>query len=189
MKSTGVKFFFILIVLVVLNGCGNQPILPLSVGDQARSSPSKEIYVTEGSFDNPYRILGPVEYTLEYGFSLFSSQTDRQNQATESLKQEAVSRYGANVDAIIDLEFQESPGQDFFSPSFINARGVAIAFTTDQTEKPYPKLKRKHKKKSVKKTLTKPKSATKVKSTPKITHKEVSTKPEEPEITPSELLK
>ena len=187
MKHSGVRFFFILIAFAFLSGCGNQPIFPLSAGDQSTPYPAKEIYVTEGSFDNPYRILGPVEYTLESGFSLFSTQTDLQNQATEALKREAVSRYGTNVDAIIDLEFQENPAQDFFSSSFINARGVAIVF--DSVDKSYSKLKKKHKKKPVKKKLAKPKSLTKIKPFSKNTHKAAPVKPEEPEITPSELLK
>ena len=176
--------------LLLLVSCNSNPLTPISTFVEQSTSPypAKEIYVTEGDIADPYVSLGFVEYTLDTDLNLFSDQADLREQAIEDLKTAAVARYGAKVDAIVGVEFQESPGQGFFSPSLITVKGIAIAFKSGKSYSKY-KHKKKHKAKWTKKNASKQKSASK-KAVAKEKAKTVPKKAEEePEITPSELLK
>ncbi|MBK8816732.1 MAG: hypothetical protein IPN42_15045 [Methylococcaceae bacterium] len=187
MKFDVVRFIFVLIG--VLNGasCSNDAFTPGSIfSDQSQTQyPTKQLFVTESGISSPFTTLGPVEYTLRSDLSLFSNQSDLRNQAIENLKQIALERYGSSVDAIINIEFQESGDQEgYFSPNFTYARGIAIAYKSGTKSKSYSKSKRKHKAKSSKSIGNK----TKIPNSSK--HKTDSAEvDEELEISPSELLK
>jgi hypothetical protein len=184
MKSIVQRFIFGLVAVLQIVGCSNDPNAPFSIfpSQQTTTSPAKEIYVSEDDISNPYVVLGSVKYTLRSDFPIFSNQADLRNRAIENLKQEAVTRYGNDVDAIINLVFQESPEQDsYFSPNIIYIRGTAIAYKPGT--KTYSKPKRKHKVKVSKNT------SSKAKSSPKTLRKPVPERQDEPEITPSEMLK
>ena len=184
MKYVMAKLFFVLIVACFFTGCDNGPNAPISVfSGPSTPYPTKEIFATEGSVSNPYLILGPVEYTLSNSFSFFSGPEEIRARAVEYLKQEALARYGNKVDAIIEIEFQDGTEQGFFKPNVTYAKGLAIAFK--EAGRPRAKPKKKHKvKPTTKNSVSKPKPS--IKTTPRKTAPE---KPEEREITPSEILK
>lgn len=181
MKCIIKRFIFGLLVVLHIVACSNDPNTRFSVfsNQPAPTFPVKDIYVTEDGINNPYVILGSVEYTLKSNFPSFSNQTDLQNQAIENLKHEAVARYGAGIDAIINVVFQEIPEQEsYFPQNAIYVRGTAVAYKGDT--KSYSKPKRKHKVKT---------SKSKSKSTTNAIRKSAPDEQEEPEITPSEMLK
>ncbi|WP_411727903.1 hypothetical protein, partial [Methyloglobulus sp.] len=125
----------------------------------------------EGRVNKPYIALGPIEYTLKWYDYFFVGQVELRNQAVDYLKQEALARYGDQVDAIIDVEVEESLEK---GSNVTHVREIAISFKHETKHKAEPSKKGRHKAKSAKNTLrkTKPRS-----------------KPQEREITPSEILK
>jgi hypothetical protein len=183
MKYVVSRIFFVLFVALFVVSCGNNPFAPSAAifTDRSVSSyPTKEILITEGDADSPYTTLGPIEYTLISDFSIFAGQADLRNQAIDYLKQKAKATYGNRVDAIIDIEFQENTEEGYFGPSNTSVKGIAIAFKSGA--KALAKPKTKHKAKSSKHNTSKAKS---------VSNAARKTKPnsQEPEITPSEILK
>ncbi len=184
MKYVAYRFIFVLVGALFMASCSNDPSTPFSFyPDQSTPAyPTKNIHVTEGGINSPYTALGPVEYTLTSNFPAFSDPPTLRYQAIENLKQAAVARFGPRVDAIINVQLQENLEQSgYFSPATIYARGIAIAYK-DGT-KPYSKSKRKHKVKSSKS------SAGKAKSSDKSPRKPAPDEQDDPQITPSEMLK
>lgn len=183
MKYVVSRIFFVLFVALFVVSCGNNPFAPSAsiFTDQSVSSyPTKEILITEGGVDSPYTTLGPIEYTLISDLSIFAVQADLRNQAIDYLKQKARNRYGNVVDAIIGIEFQESTEEGYFAPSITSVKGIAIAFKSGAKANAKPKTK--HKAKSSKHNKSKAKSANNA-------SRKTKSDPQEPEITPSEILK
>ncbi len=192
MKFSVEKFIIALMGTMLITSCSNDSFSPPSIftDQSAASYPVKNIFATEGDISSPYITLGNVEYTLQSNFAFFSDQSSLHNQAIEKLKQEAVARYGDRVDAIINLEFQDSGEQSgYFSPTLTYVRGLAIAYKETGGARPYSKTKRKHKGKSTKSSPAKTKSPRNTPAPSRSTPAKSSPDMEEPEITPSELLK
>lgn len=183
MKYVVSRIFLVLFVALFVVSCSNNPFAPSAsiFTDPATSPyPTKGILIIEGDSDSPYITLGPIEYTLISDLSIFAGQTDLRNQAIDYMKQKARNRYGNRVDAIIGIEFQESTEDGYFAPSITSVKGIAIAFKSE--EKALAKPKTKHRAKSSRHNTSKAKSANNASR---------KTKPnsQEPEITPSEILK
>lgn len=192
MKFSVEKFITVLMGVALITGCSNDSFSPSSIftDQSATSYPAKNIFATEGDIASPYTPLGNVEYTLQSNFPIFSDQSALRSQAIEKLKQEAVTRYGDKVDAIINLEFQESAEQNgYFSPTLTYVRGLAIAYKETGGTRPYSKTKRKHKAKSIKSSPVKTKPPRNAPIPSRNTSTKSAPEMEEPEITPSELLK
>jgi len=182
MKHTALRLLFFFFIALQVVSCSNNPFTYPSVFTDESTSPypSREIFVLEGDLDKPYTTLGPIDYTLRNDFSFFSGQEGLHSEAVTYLKQAALARYGNKVDAIINLEFQDSTEEGFFSPSITYVRGIAVAIKSESES--FNKPKRKYKAKSHKKYPSK------TKSTNNVIHKPKS-KAAEPEITPEEMLK
>ncbi|MEQ1740125.1 MAG: hypothetical protein ABL884_09465 [Methyloglobulus sp.] len=183
MKYVVSRIFFVLFVALLVVSCGNNPFAPSASIFTDPSTPpysTQEILITEGGVDSPYTTLGPIEYTLKSDLSIFAGQTDLRYQAIDYLKQNARNRYGDGVDAIIGIEFQESIEEGYFGSSITSVKGIAIAFKSGTKANAKPKTK--HKAKSSKHNISKAKSANN-------TSRKTKPNSQEPEITPSEILK
>ena len=183
MKYTVSRMFFVLFVALSVVSCGNNPFAPsasIFTDPSTPPYPTKEILITEGGVDSPYTTLGSVEYTLSSDLSIFADQTELRYQAIDYLKQKAWNRYGNRVDAIIGIEFQESTEEGYFGSSITSVKGIAIAFKSGAKANAKPK--KKHKAKASKNNLSKSKSSNN-------TSRKTKPDPQEPEITPSEILK
>lgn len=98
---------------------------------------SKEVLINNERYKRPYAVLGPVEYTLKKNTSFFTSQLDLREEAIESLKIEALARYGQTVDAIVDVQVMENSWQNNGDKlNVTHVKGIAIAFWP-VTDKPY----------------------------------------------------
>ena len=167
MKYAATRILLVFFAALVASSCSNITYKPASIiTDQTTlPNPSKEILINNGRYKRPYAILGSIEYTLKRYASIFVGQIELRNQAIALLKQEAFAKYGDQVDAIIKVKVEESTGEGYDAPlSVTHVRGIAVSF----------KPKTKHKAKSAKNTLRKTKP---------------NSKPQEREITPSEILK
>jgi hypothetical protein len=183
MKYIVSRIFLVLFVALFVVSCGNNPFAPsasIFTDPSTPPYPTQEILITEGGVDSPYTTLGPIEYTLKSDLSIFADQTDLRYQAIDYLKQNAQNRYGDRVDAIIGIEFQESTEGGYFGSSITSVKGIAIAFKSGA--KALAKPKTKHKSKSSKRNTNKAKSANNA-------SRKAKPDPQEPEITPSEILK
>lgn len=132
MKLAVIRLFLILHVLVTA-ACYPTPPSIFSSSPKA----SKEVLINNERYNKPFAILGPVEYTLRKNTSLFVSQLDLREEAIESLKVEALARYGQSVDAIVDVQVIENNLLDNKDKvNVTHVKGTAIAFWP-QTTKPY----------------------------------------------------
>jgi hypothetical protein len=182
MKSISVRFFLILLVALLSNGCHSNPSATSPALTNQDSQPTKEILISYGRYDKPYHILGPVEYILKY-YSIPDDDIELWDKAIDFLKQESLSKYGNTVDAIVDVEIEDNSEVDNAKNFYIvHAKGVAITFNTSL--KPTVKNKVKHRVRYRSKTV-KPKLK-RIKPSKK---SEAKTKVEEIEFSPSELLK
>lgn len=186
MKYSTTRIILIFFVALVASSCNSDPFSSFSIFTEQATLPysPKEILIIEGRDNNkPYITLGPIDYTLKWYTTFFVDQAELRNQAIDSLKQEALAKYGDQVDAIIDVEMEENTEGNYYAPlSITHARGIAIAFNPGR--KPLTKPKSKHKAAPSKKGTHKAKPA---KNTLRKT--KTRSKPQEREITPSEILK
>jgi hypothetical protein len=181
MKHADTRAIFILLSTLLVVGCNNNPFTTSSIFTDQTSTPypSKEILINNGSFNKPYIVLGPVEYTLKRYISIFVDQVALRNQAIAFLKQEALSSYGGKVDAISDLVVEESTEEGYDGQlSVTYVKGIAIAFKPEGNAANH---KSKHKTKSSKKNTSRKAKPSKNAS------RKVESK--ERKITQSEILK
>lgn len=177
MKYAATKILLVFFAVLVVSSCSNKTYKPASIATNQTTlpNPSTEILINNGRYNRPYTILGSIEYTLKRYASIFVGQIELRNQAIALLKQEAFAKYGDQVDAIIEVKVEESTGEGYDAPlSVTHVWGIAVSFKPKTKHKAKSAKKRPHKAKSAKNTLrkTKPRS-----------------KPQEREITPSEILR
>jgi hypothetical protein len=183
MKSPNKKVFFSFFALLIA-GCADTGMWP-NLGHSEPPPPAEEILISNEQFNKPYKILGPVEYTLKTRPTIFSSQIGIREQAIDLLKQQTYARFGDDVDAIIDTRVVENTINDSNGRlSITHIEGLAISFLGETTRlgKPAAKKSGRGKNKSAKKILI----VNKGKATKKSTGKSGA---EEIEITPEEILK
>ncbi len=180
------KLIIIFLGVFFLPSCSNDAFAPGTFSnDSGTGYARKNIFTSEGGIDTPYDVLGPVESSVTHNFPMLSNPAATRDEIIENLKQTAVSRYGANVDAIINIEIHENANQeDFFSPTITYARGLAIAYKS--AGKSYSKSKKRHKAKSSKYGATGKSKTSRYSSHKTAPEPEIE---DEPEITPEELLK
>ena len=179
-KQVVFRIFMICLMPLLCISCSNDP-FTLSSELNDLPSQAKEILINNGRYDKPYETLGPVEYTLTTNIPTSVSQIELRNQAVVFLKQEALTKYGEKVDAIINVKVVESTEENYTEKlNIIAVSGIAIAFIPEP--KPVNKQKIKSKAKSLKASPNKTKSL-------KNSASKIQTEDEDIEITPSELLK
>jgi hypothetical protein len=160
-----------------------------------QATPAEEIRINNANFNKPYKILGPVEYTLKNRPSLFTSQLDLREQAIEHLKQQTFARYGDEVDAIIDTRVEENTITDHEGNlSIVHIEGVAISFISGEAgaDKASGKSFAKRKHTTAKKIMVLKKTKPVKKLPGGAFEKPAKTKPaeeDEIEISPQEILK
>lgn len=192
MKAFSSKIFTIFLGVLFLSGCADNQLSSVLTTSNP-STPAEEILINNQQFNKPYRILGPVAYTLKSRSSLFSSQLDFREQAIDLLKQQTYAKYGDEVDAIIDTRVEESTTEDRDGKlNVTHIEGVAITFLADKSEQskatPKSAIKRKHK--SARKILVIKKIKPVKKMPERIADRPVKKpKVEDIEISPTEILK
>lgn len=176
-KLAVIRIFLVLIMPMFAISCSDDPFLPSSEFADLPSQ-TKEILINNGRYDKPYETLGPIEYTLKTSTSTPVNQIGLRNRAIAILKQEALAKYSAKTDAIVDVKVVESIEEsDEEKLNIIEVSGIAIAFI------PEPK------------PVTKQKIKPKAKPSPNKTKPlkngsgKTQTEDQDIEITPSELLK
>ncbi len=191
MGFLGVKIFFLGIGILLATSCADTSVSRGSLfSTPSPPRPAEEILINNSDFNKPYKILGPVQYTLRSRVSLLSDQIEFREKAIDALKTQTYSQFGDAVDAIIDTKVEESTVDSIEGKfSVTRIQGLAISFQdeTDREEKSTAKpiMKRKHK--SAKKIIV----MRKAKPVKRIAEK-VTDKPkveEEVEISPTEMLK
>ena len=182
MKYSSTRILLVLFAALVVSSCSNNPFSSSSIfTDQATLPyPPKEILIIEGRVNKPYIALGPIKYTCKWYDYFFVGQIELRNLAVDYLKQEALAKYGDQVDAIIDVEVEAILEK---GSNVTHARGIAVSFKPPGT-KTLAKPKAKHKAESSK---SRPHKAKPAKNTLRKT--KPRSKPQEREITPSEILK
>lgn len=175
MKPAVIRILLLILVLITAGCYPNRPSIFSST-----PKASKEVLINNERYQKPYAILGPVEYTLRKNTSLFTSQLDLREEAIESLKIEALARYGQSVDAIVDVQVVENTLQNVKDKlNVTHVKGTAIAFwpeTDKPRAKPRPRAKT-------------PKYYPSRKPKPVIIYPRREPPPKEIIITPSEVLK
>ena len=125
---------------LIIGGCAGQnmssgtAVAPSQTEVAQLTTPTKNIVVTAGDLNKSYSILGEVEGTLG-GKSVYA-QTD--NKAiNDMLRKVAFTKYGAEVDAIINTQTDTGVGGGFFGAlaagygapiAEYTAHGIAIHF-------------------------------------------------------------
>lgn len=173
MKQAVLRLLYIFLISFLVTGC-ESGLFQQSPFFSSRFQPTKQVLINNGRYDKPYEILGPVSYKLTKNTSVFVDQLELRNEAIDSLKQEAIARYGSAVDAIVDVKVNENLVQGNVEENVTLVQGLAIAFIPSAKSNTKPK----------------PKARPKTKSTAKpkpIYHLEP--KPRDINITPSEILK
>ena len=187
--SLTIIFFF---TISLLSGCAENNYSSRHTGTTP-PPPAEEILINNEQFNKPYKILGPVQYTLRSRPSLFSNQLDLREQAIDLLKQQTYAKYGDEVDAIIDTRVEEITDVDAQGKlSVTHIEGVAISFLPGNAtvDKPPAKGMVKRKFKSAKKILVFKKTKPARKVADRTVEKPVKkAKEEDIQISPSEMLK
>lgn len=133
MKHTPANIIFPLFALFV-TGCADTGIWR-NIGYSEPPPPAEEILISNEQFNKPYRILGPVEYTLKTRPSIFSSRLGVREQAIDLLKQQTYAKYGDDVDAIIDTRVEENTVNDYNGQlNITHIEGLAISFLPETTK-------------------------------------------------------
>lgn len=178
-------------IILTVAGCADTVMSPSALFKSPAQTPrpAEEILINNSDFNKPYKILGPVQYTLKSQVSLFSDQIELREKAIDLLKNQTYALYGDEVDAIIDTKVEESTADNIEGKfSIIRIQGVAVSFEDEanQSEKTAVKRVYKRKHKSAKKIIL----VRKAKPAKKTVERPVEKpKIEEVEVSPAEMLK
>jgi hypothetical protein len=183
MNHSKAQFIFVF-AAVISTGCSDNRIWP-NLGYSEPPPPAEGILISNAQYNKPYKVLGPVEYTLKTRPSVFSSLLRDREQATDLLKQQTYARYGDEVDAIIDTRVQESSVQDNNGKlNIVHIEGLAISFLEETYThgKPSSKKSGRYKTKSAKRIMV-------FKKNKQVNGSKDKPATDEVEITPEEILK
>jgi hypothetical protein len=191
MRCTGVARVLFCLGILTAAGCVETDMSPSALFKSPVQTPrpAEEILINNSDFNKPYKILGPVQYTLKSPVSLFSDQIELREKAIDFLKNQTYAQFGDDVDAIIDTKVEESTADNIEGKfNIIRIQGVAVSFEDEVNQSGKTTVKRvfKRKHKSAKKIIL----VRKAKPAKKLVEKSAE-KPriQEVEVSPTEMLK
>ena len=116
-------------LLLMLGGCSAYPTIP---DPSSLKAPTKEIIITEGPFNRPHEVLGPVEATL--GGLRDSDLLGAVEAAKQHLRNAAYVKYGERLDVLMNVRTTTVTSGGFFGDWFartrgLRAEGVAVAIS------------------------------------------------------------
>lgn len=191
MRCIGVTRVLFCLGILTAAGCADTGMSPSALFKSPAQTPrpAEEILINNSDFNKPYKILGPVQYTLKSQVNLFSDQIELREKAIDFLKTQTYDQYGDEVDAIIDTKVEESTADNIEGKfSIIRIQGVAVSFEDEVNQSGRATVKRvtKRKHNSAKKIIL----VRKARSTKKFVEKPAEKpKIQEVEVSPTEMLK
>jgi len=121
---------------------------PPATSEALLKTPTREILVTDGDLNKPYNILGEVECTLT-GKSMYSlGSPGRSKEIKDMLRKVAFTKYGEQVDAIINTKTIESIEGGYWGmlagvygakTATVSAHGIAVHLKETKEIQPAPK--------------------------------------------------